>query len=83
MTIPLFEPGGRWTFRQRAGTISTPKGEVSQRYASTAWDNVIGKVVPMTYEGAPFGHGQLVAAKVIEGGSAVDLTFEMVTEGGG
>lgn len=79
-----FIPSGvmRWTFVQQAGTFSTGKGDFPERYAPTAWDNMIGQVVPMTYEGAPLAHGRLLTAKVNEDGSAVELTFEQVVSHG-
>jgi hypothetical protein len=47
------------------------------RFPESAFDRVIGTEVPLTFDGRPSGTCTVVAAVVIEGGYAVDLTLDL------
>jgi len=64
----------RWSVVQYAVVVN---GSM-QLFDPGAFRSGIGKVMPTPYEGAPFGHGRLVAAVVSQDATAVELTFEEV-----
>ena len=59
----------RIRLRQQAGPY--------ERYASDAFEGMIGQVVPMDLQGVPLGDAVLIGAEVIEDGRAVWLEFEL------
>lgn len=70
----LLKPGARWTVVRRAGQF----GEYEERFAQEAFDGMVGRVTPVTFNGAPFARGRLVSAVVADDGLSVEFTFEAV-----
>lgn len=49
-----------------------------ERFAPDAFDDQLGKEIPLTFSSRQLGLTRLIAAKVNEDGSVVDLTIEVV-----
>ena len=79
MTLPVLQPGMRYTFWHPAGSVHVPgKGEFAERFAPGAFDGTVGTEFPITLQGNVIGRGRLIEAEVAEDGSGVSLTYEVL-----
>lgn len=49
----------------------------SQRFAANAWDDQLGKLVPVRLDGDHVRAGRIVGANVMPDGDAVELTLDI------
>lgn len=72
--------GLRYSFTYRAGTFHVPgtgKGEFQDQFAPGAFDDSLGKTVPLKLERRQVGHARVVGAEVAADGLSVEFTYEI------